>query len=100
MPGGGVRVTSRRDGPASDCGCWLVIGGVAIRLPFTEEIRLWTPGMAGLPADLPLPPDATVVGRQHMGLAGFRFLTIDYAIARQPDEAGVDVAGDPAPPQA
>jgi hypothetical protein len=100
LPGGGVHVTSRGDGPGSDCGCWLVIRGVAIRLPFTEDVRLWTPGMLGLPADLRVPADAAVVGRQHMSLLGLRFLTIDYAIARQPDEARVDVAGDPAPPEA
>jgi hypothetical protein len=98
--GGGVLVTSAKDGAGCDCGCWLVIAGVPIRLPFREEIRLWTPRMAELPADLRVPADAALVGRQHLRLAGLRFLSIDYAIARQPDEARVDVARDPAPPQA
>jgi hypothetical protein len=82
--GDGVLVTSRPDSAASDCGCWLVIRGVAIRLPFREEIRLRVVGDA-------------IVGRQEMRLAGLRFLTVDYTIAREPDERRVAVAGDPPP---
>ncbi len=78
--GTGVRVTTKMGG---DCGIWLVLLGVPIRLPLAETIDVWT-------VDDPVAPESlrrfaqgyTTMARHTLWLCGIRYLELDYAMRR------------------
>lgn len=78
--GQGVRVTTKLGG---DCGIWLVLFGVPIRLPLAETIDVWT-------IDDPVAPESlrrfaqgyTTMARHTLWLFGIRYLELDYAMRR------------------
>ena len=68
IPGGGVVVSTKRAGPSSDCGIYVVLGPLVIRSPLSEEIRVW------------LDDAGALVARHDVWLFGVRFLSLDYAM--------------------
>jgi hypothetical protein len=73
-----VSVTTRLGG---DCGIWLVMLGVALRLPLNETIDVWTVDDPDAPADLRAWADGyTTIARHDLWLFGVHYLTLDYAM--------------------
>lgn len=76
--GRGVRVTTRLGG---DCGIWLVLGGLPLRLPLNETIDVWTVDDPDAPAELRTWADGyTTIARHDLWLFGVHYLTLDYAM--------------------
>jgi hypothetical protein len=76
--GDGVRVSTRLGG---DCGIWLVLFGIALRLPLSETIDVWTVDDPAAPAALRTwAAGYTTVARHQLWLCGVRYLTLDYAM--------------------
>ena len=76
--GAGVSVSTKLGG---DCGIWLTLLGVPIRLPLTEAIDVWTVDDPTTPAELRAwAGDFTTVARHDLWLFGIRYLTLDYAM--------------------
>jgi hypothetical protein len=74
----GVTVSTRLGG---DCGIWLVIAGLPIRLPLSETIDVWTIDDAAAPADLrSWAAGYTTIARHDLWLFGIHYLTLDYAM--------------------
>jgi len=67
-PDGAVIVSTERAPATSDCGTWLVLHGVALRLPLGEEVVLRVRG-------------DRLEARHTMRLLGVRVVELDYAIA-------------------
>jgi hypothetical protein len=76
--GRGVRVSTRVGG---DAGIWLVLGGVAIRTPMSEELDVWTADDPDLPPELRTWAEGyTTVAIHKLWLFGVHFLTLHYAM--------------------
>lgn len=79
--GDGVRVSTRL---GDDCGIWLVVRGLPLRLPLSETIDVWT-------VDDPAAPPAlrawatgfTTIARHDLWLFGVHYLTLEYAMRRR-----------------
>ena len=84
LPGGngawnGVLLSTLGSG---DEGVYFANRVLPVRLPLNETIRVWTPGMAGIPVAMERPPNTpvTVVARHDLWLFGMQYLTLDYYI--------------------
>lgn len=76
--GRGVEVSTRRGG---DCGIWLVLGPLGLRLPMSESIAVWTADDPDAPADLRAwAAGHTTIARHRLWLLGVHYLTLDYAM--------------------
>ena len=75
----GVRLTTLGSG---DEGVYFANGVLPVRLPLNETIRVWTPGMPGIPVAMKRMPNAavTVLARHDLWLFGIHYLTLDYYI--------------------
>lgn len=75
---GSVTVSTREGG---DCGIWLVLWGLALRLPLSETIEVWTVDDASAPADLRAwAAGYSTLARHTLWLCGVHYLTLDYAM--------------------
>jgi hypothetical protein len=78
--GDGVRVSTRFGG---DCGIWLVLFGLPLRLPLSETIDVWTVEDRDAPEDLRTwAKGSTTIARHTLWLFGVRYLALDYAMRR------------------
>jgi len=76
--GDGVSVSTRLGG---DCGIWIVVLGVPLRLPLSETIDVWTIDDPAAPADLRTwAAGYTTIARHDLWLFGVHYLTLDYAM--------------------
>jgi hypothetical protein len=76
--GAGVSVSTRLGG---DCGIWLTVLGVPIRLPLSETIDVWTVDDPAAPAELRAwATGLTTIARHDLWLFGIHYLTLEYAM--------------------
>jgi len=84
LHGRGVRVSTRLGG---DCGIWLVLFGLRIRLPLSETIDVWVAHDPDAPADLRAWADGyTTIARHDLWLFGVPYLSLHYAMRRHVGE--------------
>ena len=76
--GRGVRVSTRLGG---DCGIWLVLFGLPVRLPLSETIDVWTIDDPDAPAALRgWAAGYSTIARHELWLCGVHYLTLEYAM--------------------